>query len=181
MRTWKKIEDEVARKNGKNETKWILHMMIFSSITFKTHVLGLFILSFITPSHGLRYVPKKSISIKHEYFNWGAHSLKNFHKQCGIALFLFPRQSFEIIHPFWMNIEFLSAWWNSQMKTNKKKERDFRVKTSKKGSLEQRQFENTHCESYERTKRLNTKWPRNIQNAKFLVKPEIYQKVQLEI
>ena len=26
-----------------------------------------------------------------------------------------------IIHPFWMNFEFLSAWWNDQAKMNQKK------------------------------------------------------------
>ena len=44
----------------------ILHMMILGPNTLKTH-FGPIILSFVTLSHGLRYVPKKLISIKYEY------------------------------------------------------------------------------------------------------------------
>ena len=44
----------------------ILHMMILGPITLKTH-FGPIILSFVTLSHGLRYVLEKPISIKHEY------------------------------------------------------------------------------------------------------------------
>ena len=44
----------------------ILHMMILGPNTLETH-FGPIILSFVTLSHSLRYVPGKPISIKHEY------------------------------------------------------------------------------------------------------------------
>ena len=44
----------------------ILHMMILGPNTLKTH-FGPIILSFVTLSHGLRYVLEKPILIKHEY------------------------------------------------------------------------------------------------------------------
>ena len=44
----------------------ILHMMILGPNTLETH-FGHIILSFVTLSHSLRYVPGKPISIKHEY------------------------------------------------------------------------------------------------------------------
>ena len=58
-----KIEKEDKRTKVRSK---ILHMMILGSITLKTH-FGPSILSFVTLSHGLRYVPEKPISIKHEY------------------------------------------------------------------------------------------------------------------
>ena len=58
-----KIEKEDRRTKVKSK---ILHMMILGPITLKTH-FGPIILSFVTLSHDLCYVPKKSISIKHEY------------------------------------------------------------------------------------------------------------------
>ena len=58
-----KIEQEDKRTKVRSK---ILHMMILGPNTLKTH-FGPIILSFVTLSHGLRYVPKKPISIKHEY------------------------------------------------------------------------------------------------------------------
>ena len=52
-------------KRTKDRSK-ILHMMIFGPNTLKIH-FGPIILSFVTLSHGLRYVLEKPISIKHEY------------------------------------------------------------------------------------------------------------------
>ena len=58
---------EIAKKDRKTKVESkILHMMILGPNTLKTH-FGPIILSFVTLSHGLRYVPEKSISIKHEY------------------------------------------------------------------------------------------------------------------
>ena len=57
------MEQEDRRTKDRNE---ILHMMILGPITLKTH-FGPIILSFVTLSHGLRYVLEKPISIKHEY------------------------------------------------------------------------------------------------------------------
>ena len=60
-------EIEKEDKRTKVRSK-ILHMMILGPNTLKTH-FGPIIISFVTLSHGLRYVPKKPISIKHEYWN----------------------------------------------------------------------------------------------------------------
>ena len=58
---------EIAKEDRKTKVKSkILHKMILDPITLKTH-FGPIILSFVTLSHGLRYVPEKPISIKHEY------------------------------------------------------------------------------------------------------------------
>ena len=60
---------EIEQKDRRTKVRSkILHMMIFGPITLKTH-FGPIILSFVTLSHGLRYVPEKPISIKHEYWN----------------------------------------------------------------------------------------------------------------
>ena len=58
-----KIQKEDRRTKVRRK---ILHMMILGPITLKTH-FGPIILSFVTLSHGLRYVLEKPISIKHEY------------------------------------------------------------------------------------------------------------------
>ena len=58
-----KIEKKDKRTKVRSK---ILHMMILGPITLKTH-FGPIILSFVTLSHGLRYVPEKPISIKREY------------------------------------------------------------------------------------------------------------------
>ena len=57
------IEKEDRRTKVRRK---IFHMMILGPITLKTH-FGPIILSFVTLSHGLRYVLEKPISIKHEY------------------------------------------------------------------------------------------------------------------
>ena len=59
------IEQEDRRTKVRSK---ILHMMILGPNTLKTH-FGPIILSFVTLSHGLRYVLEKPISIKHEYWN----------------------------------------------------------------------------------------------------------------
>ena len=57
------IEQEDRRTKVRSK---ILHMMILGPNTLKTH-FGPIIFSFVTLNHGLRYVPEKPISIKHEY------------------------------------------------------------------------------------------------------------------
>ena len=59
------LEIEKEDRRTKVRSK-ILHMMILGPNTLKAH-FGSIILSFVTLSHGLRYVPEKPISIKHEY------------------------------------------------------------------------------------------------------------------
>ena len=59
------LEIEKENKRTKDRSK-ILHMMILGLNTLETH-FGPIILSFVTLSHSLRYVPGKPISIKHEY------------------------------------------------------------------------------------------------------------------
>ena len=58
---------KIAKEDRRTKVKSkILHMMILGPNTLKTH-FGPIILSFVTLSHGLRYVPEKPILIKHEY------------------------------------------------------------------------------------------------------------------
>ena len=58
---------EIEQEGGRIKVRSkILHMMILGPNTLKTY-FGPIILFFVTLSHGLRYVPEKPISIKHEY------------------------------------------------------------------------------------------------------------------
>ena len=69
-------ERRIPAENGASEIEqkdrrtkdWseILHKMILGPNTLKAHFEPI-ILSFVILSHGLRYVPEKPISIKHEY------------------------------------------------------------------------------------------------------------------
>ena len=63
----KKGAPEIAKEDRMTKVKSkILHMMILGPNTLKTY-FGPIILSFVTLSHDLCYVPEKPISIKHEY------------------------------------------------------------------------------------------------------------------
>ena len=72
----KRDERRIPAENGASEIEqkdrrtkdWseILHKMILGPNTLKTP-FGPIILSFVTLSHGLRYILEKPISIKHEY------------------------------------------------------------------------------------------------------------------
>ena len=65
--TIEKGAPEIAKEDRRTKVESkILHMMILGPNTLKAH-FGSIILSFITLSHDLRYVPEKPISIKHEY------------------------------------------------------------------------------------------------------------------
>ena len=65
--TAEKGAPEIAKEDRRTKVESkILHKMILGPNTLKAH-FGPIILSFVTLSHGLHYVPEKPISIKHEY------------------------------------------------------------------------------------------------------------------